>query len=458
MPEGKIKGRILLCGQVQCLSPLRIGCGSSDRSDIDILLDTNRQPFIPATSFVGVLRHSIKSMLPGNSGDNKKFKEFWGYMEEKEGQHEGQQSSLRCSDLYCVTPSPEMVIRDGIKIDHKTNIVKDQGKYDYELVERGAVFDLKMEFSYKETDESFVRQMVATIFSMLERGNIHIGAGSNSGFGEIELVKDRTKIYNFNFSKKENVSRWLNYLNSRKLSEDSVMPAELYGKPLEINNNEFCIDATFRLKNSFIIRAYSDDPKMPDSTHIKSLNDWIMTGTSLKGAVRARAERIVNTLALEKAETIVNGVFGYVDEKSHSGKSKKGRVRVSEVILPKFVSERQTRIKIDRFTGGTIESALFDSMPLFTDFQDKTLHIQINIKNCKPYEAGLLLLVLKDLWTGDIAIGGEKNVGRGVFEGEKAIIKYNTDEPIIIEKDLNNLLTDEKEKLQGYVDALVSEN
>ncbi len=57
--SGTIKGKIVLQGQIQNLSPLHIGCGSGDRSDLDILLDENDKPFIPATSFCGVLHHAM---------------------------------------------------------------------------------------------------------------------------------------------------------------------------------------------------------------------------------------------------------------------------------------------------------------------------------------------------------------------------------------------------------------
>ena len=40
------------------------------------------------------------------------------------------------------------------------------------------------------------------------------------------------------------------------------------------------------------------------------------------------------------------------------------------------------------------------------------------------WEAGLALFLLKDLCTGNIAIGGEKSIGRGTLKGEKATIRF----------------------------------
>lgn len=448
MAQEKIKGKILFESQIKCLSPLHIGCGSSDRSDLDILIDKNGKPFIPATSFVGALRHFIEQMTPINKDFKKKFENFWGFTTKTDGH----QSSFHCSDLLCVNAIPSVIIRDGIKIDNSTGIVEDKGKYDYELVERGTIFNLNMEFFFNDSNEKFVKKMVATIYSLLNSNKIQLGAKTSSGLGEIQLIQEHTKIYEFDFTKKDDVCYWLR----QQFSDENIISKNELGSALEFLNSHFTIDATMQLKNSLIIKSYSDDPKLPDSTHIKSLDDWVLTGTSLKGAIRARAERILNTLA--KPKTIFDELFGYVDPGKPATNSKKGKIRINEIILPRFIAEVQTRIKIDRFTGGTIEAALFDSMPLFTDFKDKVINLEINVQNCTHAEAGLLLLVLKDLWSGDLAVGGEKNVGRGIFEGIKAIVKYSSHEPIIIDEDITKLDNIKKNELQNYVNALISEN
>jgi len=91
----------------------------------------------------------------------------------------------------------------------------------------------------------------------------------------------------------------------------------------------------------------------------------------------------------------------------------------------------QQRIKIDRFTGGTMSGALFDSQPIFAK-NNGTNRLKIKIKDAQDPEKGLLLLLLKDLWTADLPVGGEKNIGRGVLEGKR--IKFGDIEIDNIEK------------------------
>lgn len=447
MQNKPIIGKIIVQGEVECLSPLHIGNGKDERSDLDVLLDAQGNPFIPATSLVGVLRHATKNIEP-----QEDWKKFWGYTSEKQDEQElGQQSSVRCSDLICQSQTLKPVIRDGIEIDNTTGVVKKQRKYDYELVERDTRFKLNMEFSYRDSDKEFVSRMAATIYTLLKEKQIKLGAKTNSGFGEIHLLENTAKIYEFQFSPdtKSDVLYWL----TRNFSAKQPISIETLGTPFAIGSDNFSINASFWLKNSLIVRSYSADPDAPDATHITSNNDWILPGTSLKGAIRARAERIVNTL--NKPKELVENLFGFVVENEKENNKKKGRIRVKEAVLPQFVSEMQTRIKIDRFTGGTIESALFETMPLFGGKPDKIINLQLHVRDCQPYEAGLLLLVLKDLWTGDLAVGGEKNVGRGVFQGIQAIIEWNG-KKICLEEDFGKMTTQQKETLQGYVNALNS--
>lgn len=419
-----IKGKLVLEGIIEFTSPALIGSGNKELTDIDMLLDADDKPFIPATSFTGVLKNFIYS-----SGEDKNdLDKFWGFANE----NNQMQSNIICSDLCCTEGNlPNISSRDGIKIDSKTGVVKQGAKYDYQVVEKGAKFDLYLEAGYKDgKDKTFCLKIFALIKSALEDERIRIGAKTNSGMGKIKLAE--SKFYEFDFSKKEDVLRWFkkDYSKSIPLFNESIA------------DNTFTINATFRLKNSFIIRDYSD---IADSESIKSGEDFVMTGTSLKGAIRNRAERILKTL--RKPEDILKKLFGDVDETNKT--AIKGKIQVDEVILPKYTSELQPRIKIDRFTGGTIESALFNSMPVFSKGEE-IKKVKIAIRDYEDYEAGLMLLILKDLWTGDLAVGGEKNVGRGVFEGIEANISWNDGKAILTKDNLGEL-----SKLQTFVDALI---
>ena len=74
---------------------------------------------------------------------------------------------------------------------------------------------------------------------------------------------------------------------------------------------------------------------------------------------------------------------------------------------------RATRVRIDRFSQGSVPTALFDEEPWYSGQVTTTLEL----RNPEAGEVGLVLLLLKDLLTGDMPIGGSSGVGRGAVTG-----------------------------------------
>jgi hypothetical protein len=81
----------------------------------------------------------------------------------------------------------------------------------------------------------------------------------------------------------------------------------------------------------------------------------------------------------------------------------------------------QSRVAIDRVTGGAYPTALFNEQPVFGG-PDTAVRMTLRVENPEPAEVGLLLLVLKDLWTGDLPVGGGAAIGRGRLVGRQASI------------------------------------
>ncbi len=67
---------------------------------------------------------------------------------------------------------------------------------------------------------------------------------------------------------------------------------------------------------------------------------------------------------------------------------------------------------------------------------------------------GLLLLVLKDLWTGDLPLGGESSVGRGRLRGLSATIR-DGDKQWTLGQEGERVAVNDAETLERYVKAFV---
>lgn len=467
MGDNRIIGKIVIFGQIECLSPIHIGSGKSARSDVDIIINSEGAAFIPATSFVGILRHAFENSFSNEFKSDKRFNNFWGFAEESDGC----QSALCCSDLSFVNNElGQIIIRDGIRINNENGIVRKGGKFDFELLDRGSKFEFKMEFTLRNDHEEFVKNTVRGIYELFCKQDIRLGAKTNNGLGKVRLNEETTRIYSFDFTNKSDVFKWL----TQNFQQKEPINVESFSNILKMPEDRFRINLAIKLKNSLIIRSADIDETLfygnestnanheeedysliPDATQLKSGDDWVIPGSSLKGAIRARAEKIVNTLKLNKGEELITKLFGNVDDTLRSENAVKGKMRIEEITISDddFPAELQARTKLDRFTGGVINGGLFNSMPIFATSDDKQINLQIEIENYEANEAGLLLLLIKDLWSGDLAIGGEKNIGRGVFQGMRAEITWE-DKKILLESDLAKLSDDEKTELQNFIVAL----
>ena len=122
-------------------------------------------------------------------------------------------------------------------------------------------------------------------------------------------------------------------------------------------------------------------------------------------------------------DDFLGSLMGY----SKSDKAKqRSRLRTYEVYLREGVEAvNQSHVRIDRFTGGHIGSGLYTNKPVWQQKADeKTMTMRFAISGCSAAEAGLMLLILKDIWTGQLAFGGDKAGGSGVMQGLKAVISY----------------------------------
>ena len=227
------------------------------------------------------------------------------------------------------------------------------------------------------------------------------------------------------------------------------------------------LDATFGLDSTLLIRSgFGDADSGPDSVHLHSPRKGgrvpVIPGTSWAGVLRHRALKIARTIWGKdnpKCKELVEGMFGPSEvEEKHARAS---RVSIAESEVTKSTSLVQTRVKIDRFTGGAYESALFTEQPLVGN-PDSEVKLKLSMrvphnKEADPREVGLLLLLLKDLWTGDLPIGGESGIGRGRLKGKEASFSIgpeSTDRWKFIENPDGALTIDGKtDRLEEFVKA-----
>jgi CRISPR/Cas system CSM-associated protein Csm3 (group 7 of RAMP superfamily) len=391
------------------VSPLLIGSGRDDVADAEVL-KLNDQPLIPGSSLAGACIHFMVNNYTFN--DSETLKALLG---------KGNNQSHFIFDFATTENTVfSFTVRDSVRIQSSTNTAKDKGKYDYEVLEPGIKFSFCAEAVVRESmDMNVVEQFLATVDDVFKQDLFRLGAQTNTGFGQFKVLDSACYKFDFTTPGSSGFNDWIGYC------QDNKLPSALPMKPVapKIENKVFSIDAVFSIKTSLITGASGGLLSKTDKTQLSSNGKNVISGKSLKGAIRHRALKILNTLNIEDAENKLKDFMGFVDDEAQSKDAIKSRIKIDEVILsnPYPLTKKQTRIKIDRFTGGTIKGALFEATPLWNE-GDSTFNMKLHISNYEDWMAGLLLLVLKDLWTGFLPIGGEKNIGRGVLVGHSAAI------------------------------------
>jgi len=414
--EHRIVKKIVIHAQLSNESPLLIGRGESERVDKAMMLLPDGRAYVPASSFAGSLKSTMTLLGLGCASANW----LWGSLPSRNETGVVFQSHLQIDDLYPVEEKVEEknaqpAVRDGVKIDPKTGTAEDSKKYDYEVLEPGKKFNLKMEITIRKgfSGEAAIDDCLSDIRTALEHDEFRLGAFTGAGFGKMNCVDFQAAVFDF----PQHADAWFDYLSSNELPEALVRAVEIKKLPFP----DFAIEAVFSLKSSLLIGAYETDPNKPDKTHLKSNGKHVLPGKSIRGAIRQRARRILRILTpVDEGVDPTDTLFGYVDEDRNE--QRKGRIRVEETIIPsgRLKAMIQNRIRIDRFTGGVIDGALFNSEPLWTTGEESLILKFVIPTSADHEDKRLLILLLKDLWLGDLPIGGEKNVGRGVLLGKAA--------------------------------------
>lgn len=398
--SASIIGRYTLTGTVKLTSPLIIRAGVSN----DILNDTvddivvtyhDGQPFIPGTSLSGVLRQALQGLVP----DAELV--LFGSIDDK-----GTQSALQINDIPL--EDTNIVVRDGIRIDDVRGVTVDGAKYDFEVIESGATGPLRIDCVIRRCHEQQgekIEKALAALANALQHG-IAIGARTVNGFGRV-ACKD-IALEHYDFTKPDHVKAWL--IGKSGASVAIPKQALVADRDLVINMDAYLEDTV--LIKSIFEEAWED----------KSVALFV-PGTSVKGVLRHQCGRILQ--ALGSNDELVSTLFGYSNDDDKD--SRKGRVMVDEIYFDKqFNQEEQPRIRVDRFTGGAMNGALFQDHPVRNTKGDAvTFPLRMTVKNCNDAEAGLVMLLVKDLMTGQVTLGANRTIGYGRVQGKSVTVQYH---------------------------------
>lgn len=475
----KINERWVIEGKLVLQTPTHFGNGDSDSIvDMPLLRDeVTGGALLPGTSLAGALRnylrerrHGFEAPLRDRNGRPVVDQVLFGA---DKGNDDGDQSALIIDDAVSAPPTVEL--RDGVRIDPVTRTAKvDIGngalrgyKYDLELLEAGTIFPLRMELLISEDhDADQLKQSLALALDGLAKGEITLGLRKRRGFGACNVTQWQVRKYDLR--QPSDLVAWLGAEHCRDIPAPSWQIgadiAQLLGVTLndQPDQRSVCtIHANLRLDSSLLIRAgFGEQDRGPDTVHLHSKRangqrQPVLSGTSIAGALRHRAERIVRTIRGDgQLHSIIDEMFGPADITRSKQPARSSRLVVKESVISNPVYLVQNRIRIDRFTGSVHGGGLFNEQPVFAEAATY-VNVYLTLRNPQDAEIGLLLLLLKDLWTGDLPLGGEVSIGRGRLKGLRVSIKTSKQTSFEVEAiSSEKLKITDREALERYVQAL----
>ncbi len=384
-----IKEKIYYFVELKSQSPLSIGNGEAELTDHDLIRDSKGMPFIPATSIAGACVHYLTS-------DEQKIM--------NPITEDGKiQSPFFISDAILLNTC-KTSIRDGIALN-ENKITKDGAKYDMEILERDSEFSFRIEVTVRDKDETeTMKAIVNKILASINKGNILFGLKSKRGFGKLKVENVYIKEF-----KKGNIVELVDF---KKYNKEEYEKYEI-----DYNFKDESIDTIeveLKQLGGISIRSYSAKAGEVDFEHIKSNGEPIIPGTSWNGLIRKQVEYYNEIFYKNGFKYDTEKIFGYVNE----NKGQASKIIIEESIIDGGKEISLTRNKIDRFSGGAADSALFSEKAWFNG----TTKLTIKLPAQNNYIRLLILLTIKDIENGLIALGGQTAIGRGIFEVENVYL------------------------------------
>ena len=402
---------------------LKIGSKNADfLQDSPIQKDWNQLPMILGTSLAGVLRKEFNEKIAdeffgtGDKGSKTIISNALLLNEKKEVNESLLLDSDKSEFLQKFVVLP---IREHNAISDK-GVTKSTGKYDEEVVFKGTQFKFRIEMLNENEDD---KNNFFKLLDLLFLNTFRIGAGSSKGLGQIKVIEITYDEFETTSDKYTNFSSSLNEKLSQSYEIKNFDDEKYIKYELNLTPDDFFMFGS----------GFGDDEahmtpvveKVIDYDKYDLSDDKILIpASSVKGAISHRTTYYYNLLNNKFIGNggnadIVESIFGA--KKDNNKDSSKGNILISDIYLNETSTKVFDHVSIDRFTGGAIDSALFQEKTIASK-ETFTLEILINKDKVKENDESKVALeafekALKDITTGMLSLGGATTKGHGVFTG-----------------------------------------
>lgn len=445
---------------LECQTPLSIKSDESDLTiDTRLVRDANGYPIIPGTSIAGVLR-SIASEMANQEKNSTEVAKLFGQAENKDTDSPSQiqvsfgfvhnannqpimglDTNAMQSDEPVASSLKDLmpIMRDQVTLN-EYGVAAKGAKMDRTAVPKGTRFSFELNWATDQEDE----QQWQNILSWLNHPDFRIGGLTHRGFGKVKVQSVKTESYNFKYP--EDLQKWqanrsqgFNAQNGQPKNALNCLTQNYLDFNLSLQAEDF-----WRIgQGNKAIGKYDKEPDIKPYTekviewdaancaNISQDSKVVIPASGIKGALRHRTlfhfRRLMDDFSdglkpeqeAQQQNAQLVDLFGDIsDDTAKVGSLILDDIYLETTPLTKVIMHN----KIDRFTGGTIDGALFSEELLYGGGFTLQGQIKINEQSKELLEA--FKLALLDLAQGRLALGGGTTKGHGYFEA----ININLDE------------------------------
>lgn len=452
--------RLIYRGELRFPRGLHTGDGRrlDPETDHPLWRDAEGKVALAASSLAGCLRADLRRLADelGEVCDKTPLCDcvvcrLMGPLAFDERRRSPSEQALRASKLYVwvgsASSAVETRIRDRVGIARRTRTAAAQRKYDLEVVSGLVVFPFELRVDEARADE---RRLLALVLERLAEGWLFLGGRSSSGLGQTWIEGLERQELDLS-----DVDQLIDYLLddgpatarphqpvSAEIGQDGVKAGLRNGSPDQLAAARDSSSAQLRLglELEFPWGFLINDPRLAEPEKVAHvftrLADGrpLLAGSSLRGALRSRGERILRSLAGNKAACDPNVRGASCHE--HLDQLERGRNRrlgfaeelaelcpacrvfgcgrlASGIKVTDFTAvagcwgtpKVQEFVAIDRFTGGAADQKKFNAEACYGVTFSGELFAELGRHRLDPWGLGLLVLVLRDLLYDDLVLG-----------------------------------------------------
>ncbi len=392
MNEEKNKFKLFYSFNIKCESPISVGNGDNINTEHDVILYSDNTPYVPASTLAGCLfSRSTKALSLYSIGSTEGF------------------SPLFVSDG--IFEEAKLSKRDGNKLDYENKVSLDTAVFDYETVEKDSIFTFFVEYTAKKSSEvtkEEVQKDIINICSNINNGLYRLGFKQNRGLGKLKVVKLYEKYFDFSNFILDDYLNFLDKSTSKLVTSDMD---DITNQIKELEDSREKIIAKLRPVSLINIRCASRLKEKADTISL-TLNDKcaVVPGSSLNGALRSYAYKLANK----------EGKQGLFRDENKCDVLDSTKYVIEDLYIKGHLITKQ-RTRINRFTGGTDNQALFDEQVFMPDSLingKDTVEFKITfLPGMNPIAKVYIKKAVEALCKGLVAVGGGTSIGYGIFEG-----------------------------------------